>query len=440
MRLFLISSLSLLFMFSCSEEVNNYPVGTDFIDNDINIVIVDTFSVKAFTFKIDSLVTSSTSRMLLGNLKDEYFGDLNAQTYFQVNNSNFSISSDAVYDSIGLVLNYDTYYYGDTLQPQTYKVHRVLEYFEPEEDVDFYNTSKLKYDEEALGEVTFTPRPNSATDSIYISLNTVIGEEIFNKIRDNEINNTDDFIRYFYGLTVIPDATTNSHVLGFNFKSYSDLNENSSMRIFYTEDNGDSSEDNDQVLDFFIPDASKQFNAISTNLDNTIISSLSGTEVNISSEDTDQLIFAQAGTGISARIEMPTIKDLKALSQESTSLNAELTFKPLKGSYDATKPLKESLVVYVVDSKNRIVSQLTDLDSNASYAVLNQDNSEFDENTYYSIDMSGFVELILNSEFDLDYAIMIQFEDYDTVVDTLIIDNRDEDNDNIKLSVTYLNY
>ncbi|XMO85445.1 DUF4270 family protein [Algibacter sp. AS12] len=433
-------------MFSCSEEVNNYPVGTDFIDNDLNIVIVDTFSIKAATYKIDSLATSGTSRLLLGSLKDDYFGDLKAQTYFQVYNSDFSISSNAVYDSIGLVLNYDTYYYGDTLQEQTYKVHRLLEYFEPYEGSDYYNTSILKntsmpdYYEEALGEVTFTPRPNSTTDSIYISLDTSLGEDIFNKIRDNEINTTDDFVQYFYGLTVIPDETTNSHVLGFNFKSYSDLDDNTSMRIFYTEDNADSSEDNNQVIDFFIPNTGMQFNSISANLDATTINGLSTTGTTISSDDTNQLIFAQAGTGISARIEMPTVKDLKSLSNDSAALNAELTFKPLKESYDASKPLKESLLVYVVDGQNRIVSQLTDLDSNVSYAVLNQENNEFDENTYYSIDMSGFVEMIWNSEFDLDYAIMIQFEDYNSVVDALIIDNLNENNDKIKLSVTYLNY
>ena len=440
MRLFIISSLSLFVMFSCSDEVKNYPVGADFIENDINITIVDTFSIKAATFKIDSLITSGTSRMLLGNLKDEYFGDLNAQTYFQVYNSNFSISSDAVYDSIGLVLNYDTYYYGDTLQSQTYKVHRLLEYFEPEEDDDFYNTSKLKYDEEALGEVTFTPRPNSASDSIYIPLNAYIGEEIFNKIRDNEINNTDDFVQYFKGITVIPDTVSNNQVLGFNFKSYSDLNENSSMRIFYTEDYSDSSEDNNQVIDFFIPSSSKQFNSIKTNLANTSINTLSNSEIIIKSEETDELIFAQAGTGISARIEMPTLKDLNSLSDDSTTLKAELTFRPLKNSYDDTKPLKDSLAVYVVDSKNRIINQLTNLDSDISYAILNQNSDEFNENAYYKIDMSGFVETILGSEYDLDYAIVIQFVNYNSVVDAVIIDNLGEDNDNIKLSITYLNY
>ena len=440
MRLFIISSLSLFFMFSCSDDVKSYPVGTDFIEDEINITIVDTFSIKAGTFKLDSLVTSGSNRLLLGSLKDAYFGDLNSQTYFQVNNSDFTISSNAVYDSIGLVLNYDTYYYGDTTQVQTYKVHRLLEYFEPEDGDDFYNTSKLEYDETVLGEVSFTPRPNSATDSVYIALDEYLGEEIFNKIRDNEIINTDDFLQYFNGLTVIPDTASGNHVLGFNFKSYSDLDDNSSMRIFYTEDNGDSSEDNNQVLDFFIPASSNQFNSIETNLESTTLNTLSDSEVTIASEDTEELIFAQAASGICARIEMPTIKDLNAISDESTTLKAELIFSPLKNSYNDLRPLQESLNVYIVDSKNRIISQLTDLDGNVVYAILDQNNDEFDENTYYSIDMGNFVETILNSEYDLDYAIMIQFESYSNVVDAVVIDNLGEDNDSIKLSITYLSY
>lgn len=427
-------------MCSCSDDIKNYPVGSDFIENNISIKIIDTFSVNAGTFKLDSLVTSGTGRILLGSVKDAYFGDLVAQTYFQVNNSNFSISSSAVYDSIGLILNYDTYHYGDTTHLQTYKVHRLLDDFEPKEGYEFYNLSKLEYDEAVLGEVSFTPRPNSTSDSIYIPLNKDLGEDIFNKIRDNDINTVDDFLQYFKGLTVIPDTVTNSHILGFNFKSYSDLNNNTSMRLFYTEDVDDSSEDNNQVIDFFVSSTSKQFNAINNILDNTLMDYLPDQETTISSHDTNELIFAQAGTGISARIELPTIKNLNALSSQSTALKAELTFSPLTNSYSNAQPLKDSLAVYVVDHKNRIVNQLTDIDSNAAYAVLNQNDDEFNQNTYYSVDMSGFVETILASNYDLNYAIMVQFLDYNKTVDRIVIDDFDENNNNIKLSVAYLSY
>ena len=397
-------------MFSCSDDVKSYPVGTDFIEDEINITIVDTFSIKAGTFKLDSLVTSGSNRLLLGSLKDAYFGDLNSQTYFQVNNSDFTISSNAVYDSIGLVLNYDTYYYGDTTQVQTYKVHRLLEYFEPEDGDDFYNTSKLEYDETVLGEVSFTPRPNSATDSVYIALDEYLGEEIFNKIRDNEIINTDDFLQYFNGLTVIPDTASGNHVLGFNAQTSEKIDGNSSMRLYYTIKDDDN-EDNNYYVDFVISSAAKQFNEIETDLTNTIlVGFVDNEEIKLSTE-TDNLIFTQAGSGITARIEIPAIKNLLEISENATTLSAELTFIPLKGSYNENNPLPETLAVYIVDHKNRIIKELLDVKGDITSATLHKDENEFGANTYYSVDLSGFVEEILLSNTNLNYALMVQYED-----------------------------
>ena len=442
MRNFLmLSILGWLCLGSCSEEVSSYPVGADFVENDVNVRIIDTFSIKAGTFKLDSLITSGTSRLLLGSVTDDNLGRLTAQTYFQVYPSSYSISTDAVFDSIGLVLNYDTYHYGDTTQVQTYKVHQILESFEPYEGDDFYNTSQLKYDSsEALGEASFIARPNKVSDSIYIPLSHALGEEIFNKIRDNEINNSDDFVRYFKGLTIIPDTLTNSHVLGFGYSASWGEAENSVMRLFYTLDIDDASEGNEQEIDFYIPSTAKQFNAISANLENTPIEQLVDDESITPSYDSNDVVFSQAGTGISAKIEMPSLRDLNAFSEQGAALNAELTFRPLKGSYSNNKPLADSLSVYIIDHKNRIVSQLYDIDSNITYAILNQNDSEFDDNTYYSIDMSGFVEDVLTASYDLNYSIMVQFLDYNKTVDSAVIENFDEEDNNIKLSVTYLNY
>lgn len=441
MRVFIICSIYACLLCSCSSDVQNYPVGSDFIDNDINIKIIDTFSIKAGTFKLDSLVTSSTSRILLGSIYDENFGRLDARSYLQVHNSDFSISKDAVYDSIGFVLNYDTYVYGDTTQVQTYKIHRIIETFEPEDDGDdFYNISKLKFDPVPLGEISFKPRPNTTTDSLYIPLSQALGEEIFNKIRDKDISNYDDFIQFFKGLTIIPDTLTSSHVLGFKFDVSSSFEDSSNMRLFFTEDVDDVSEGNNQEICFFVSSADKQFNAITNNFKDFPILGFDDPETTISSSATSDLIFSQAGTGISARIEMPTLKRLKESSDKNTALNATLTFSPLNSSYDKTKPLKDSLLVFIVDHKNRLVEQLTDIDGANAYALLSEEGDEFNENTYYEVDMSGFVETILNYEYDLNYALMIQFIDYDKTVNSTVIKDFSDNNNKIKLSVTLLDY
>lgn len=431
MRCIIIGVICVFMSVSCStDEDKSYELGDDFIENDIQIRVIDTFSIKTGTFKIDSIITSSTNRILLGGVEDDNFGYITSQSYFQVLNSDFSIAPDAVYDSIGFVLNYDTYIYGDSTQVQTYKVHRILETFQPYEGDEFYNTSKLNYDKVSLGGLTFIPRPN--TDSLYIPMSDVLGEDVFNKISENEINNSDDFLQYFKGLTIIPDTLSNSHILGFNSSTVINANGNSSMRLYYTVDDGDD-EDNDYYIDFVVSASGNQFNAIKSDVRGTVIDSVQNTETIISSM-TNDMIYSQAGTGISSRIEISSIKKLNEISDVGTTLSAELTFKPFIGSYDDNNPLKDSLSVYIIDNKNRIINQLTDLDGTTSYAIIHE-NEEFDSETYYSIQLGGFVDEILNSTYDLNYALMIQFINSDKTVNSTIIQN-----DEMKLSVNYLNY
>lgn len=439
MRYFIIGILSLIFISSCAKDDTIYEVGSDFLETNIQVRVLDTFAIKTGTFKLDSLITSGTSRILVGNVSDENLGHLTAKSYLQLITSTYAISKDAVFDSIGMILNYDTYYYGDTTKVQTYKLHQITEDFEPEEGTSFYNTSSLKYNTKSLGEITFTPKPNRETDSLFIKMDDVLGEEIFDKIVDNDINNSDDFLQYFKGLAIVPDATINSHVLGFNVLPTENTAGNSSMRLYYTI-NDDDSEDNSYFVDFVITSTAKQFNQISADLSSSTLKGFTNSEEIKQSTSTNNLIFSQSGTGVSARIEIPSIKNLLEISNNSTALSAQLTFNPLKGSYNANNPLPETLSIYIVDHKNRIIKELTDIDGNIANAILTKEDSEFDENTFYTVDLSGFVEEILFLETNLNYALMIQYQNYTNNVNNLIIENNVSTNNKVKLSVKYLNY
>ena len=96
--------------------------------------------------------------------------------------------------------------------------------------------------------------------------------------------------------------------------------------------------------------------------------------------------------------------------------------------------------VYIVDHKNRIIKQLTDADGNVASAILKEDNDEFNANTYYTVDLSGFVEEISLTDTTLNYALMILAENYTNNVNNLVIENNVSTNNKIKLSVKYLNY
>ncbi|OAD42832.1 DUF4270 family protein [Polaribacter atrinae] len=432
--------ISIVFLASCATDDTTYEVGSDFIDNNIQVRVLDTFSIKTGTFKLDSIITSGTNRILVGNVEDQNLGRLSAKSYLELITSNFSISTDAVYDSIGMILNYDNYYYGDTTKIQTYTLHRITETVEPDEDASsFYNTSSLDYDDAILGQISFTPRPNKSTDSLFVKMDDVLGEEIFNKIVDNDINNTDDFLQYFKGLVIAPDTSVDSHVLGFNVQTTSGTIGNSMMRLYYSI-NDDDSEDNDYYIDFVISGTGQQFNQIETDLSSTDIGDFEDGEDIKLTTSTDDLLFSQSGTGITARIEIPTIKKLSELYENASTLSAELTFSPLKGSYSDDNPLPQYLSVYIVDQKNRIIQQLTDIDGNIASAILIEDTDEFNEDTYYYVNLSGFVEQILFSDTDLDYALMIQSENFSKEVNKLVIENNASTNREVKLSVKYLNY
>ena len=301
MRYFVIGILSLVFVVSCTTNETTYEVGSDFIDNEIQVRVIDTFSIKTGTFKLDSLITSSKNRILLGNVKDEKLGTISSKSYLELVTSTFYIDEDAIYDSIGFVLNYDTYHYGDTTKVQTYKLHRITETVEPEDGGSFYNTSSLEYDTNSLGEISFTPKPNKATDSLFIKMDDVLGEEIFDKIIDNDINNSDDFLQYFKGLAIISDETQDSNIIGFNAQETTSTAGNSGMRLYYTIEDDDS-EDNSYYIDFVIASAAKQFNQIRTDLSTAILDDFIDGEEIQTSTNTNNLIFSQAGSAISARI------------------------------------------------------------------------------------------------------------------------------------------
>ncbi|PQJ72271.1 DUF4270 family protein [Polaribacter butkevichii] len=440
MRYLIIGVLSFVFLISCATDDSTvYEVGSDFIENNIQVRVIDTFTVKAGTFKRDSIVTANTNRILVGNVVDENLGSLSAKSYLQLITTNLSIGTNAEYDSIGFILNYDNYYYGDTTKIQTYTLHRITETVETEDNSSFYNTSSLKYDADILGQISFTPRPNRTTDSLFIKMDDVLGEEIFDKIVDNDINTTDDFLQYFKGIVITPDTTVNSHVLGFNAQITAGLEGNSGMRLYYSVKDDDS-EDNSYYIDFTISSAAKQFNEIEGNFSNSTVGDFEdGEEIKLSA-NTNNLLFAQGGIGVSPRIEIPSIKRLSELYENATALSATLTFNPLLGSYNEDNPLPESLSVFVVDHKNRMIEQLTDIDGNLASAILINDNDEFDKNTYYTVDLSGFVENILYTEEDLNYALMIQYEDYAKEVHKLVIENDPSTNNEVKLSVKFLNY
>jgi hypothetical protein len=414
-------------LISCSDDLKTYPVGEDFIELDSRVVQIDTLTLKTATIQPDSVVTSGSTRLLIGSLKDPVFGNLTSQSFLRLMPKDYFIDKKARYDSIALILRYDKYYYGDTIQTQTYRVYEIIDDFEPKDkdQTQFFNTSTLNFSDEILGKLTFRVYPTKK-DSINITLNPSFGEKLFNNFQTKTVKNLDDLDKIFKGITIVPESNDNA-ILGFRPNS-----SGTALRLYYTLDDGINS-DNDRYMDF---DIIELFNNISSNKSSTLINPITDGEYILPSDKTNNKMYIQAGTSLHMRIEIPYVRDLNILKSENggTVINATLKMFVDPKSHDKNISSIESLNVFVVDNKNRLVKQLEP-------ASLKSYNPELNYDYYYSLDITTFIDEIQNSPYLTKYALMFQLPNNNQSVDKLLIyDGASDKETKMKIELTYLLY
>lgn len=435
----------LLFLFlgvviaSCSSDVDagEFVVGSDYLSVSNKIVLIDTLTVDVSTINLDSLITSSQNRILVGNYDDIYFGKIKSESYFQLSSTGYTLNTDYsdtdaptyVFDSIRMILRPDKYYYGDTTKLQTISIHRLLEKVKPNDDDDdyFYNGSSLKYDSESLGSISFKPKPLSK-DTVVVSIKDLFGETLFQKIKKREITNFDEFTEYFKGLVIKSTSNGSFSVVGFNTSSV--------LRLYYSKYLGDAEES--FFKDFNILDAAKQFNNITLDRSGTSIKELPDFTSSLSSLKTGNKAYIQSGTGIACRIDFPNIKQLKYLSENGAIVDAQLIVKPINNTYSDAYPLVDSLRIFVADKLNRITGTLSN--GGSTYAVLNKQKDEFNEDVGYSVSIGSFLQNEMIKKSDSKLSLILTLPNISKSVNRLLVGDQKNGSNKIQLKIYYISY
>lgn len=431
-RFFLLGFLT-GFMISCDtpDEIPVLVVGEDFSDSNVRILVIDTFQVEMSTFRFDSLVTSGENRLLIGGYTDPFLGRIKTESYLELGDFSFDISTDAELDSVALILGYDTHYFKDTTQVVDFSVHRLLDDLRPE-DESFYNISEISYSERSLARRSFIPEPFEE-DSLHISLPKAFGQELFDLFQDENIQTTEDFLLKFKGL-VLRSGDTNDAVVGFRSGS------STVMRFYYFIDGEFGKEEftydlpiNPNSLD------PTHFNRVIQDLSNLPLEPiLLDQEVEVFPEDVDHKVFIQSGSGIITKIKFPTIKQLYNIPGEGTLLSAILQITPSAGTFSSTETLRDSLSVSVVDRNNRVYRDLL-INGQFVSGALNTENSEFNEEVY-EIPVAPYLLDKLEEDFEVDDALILIPTDYNTSLDKIVLDAPSAENGDTKLIVTYAIY
>lgn len=429
--------LVFLTLASCSSEdynISNFVAGDAFTNSNLRVLLLDTLSVETSTMKIDSIITSGASRMLVGKYNDSIFGTIKASSYMGILPSTYTIDAEATYDSIALYLKYDDYYYHDTLQTNTIHVKQILKTLKPQQGDYFYNRSEVNYSDQDLGTLTYLPLP-IGSDSLEIRLSDEWGLDIFSNLQEKTISTSDQFKDYFKGIALLPDTNDNGAIIGFSKTSNARF-----IRLYFSI--AEESSSKQEYIDIYLDLSSSPvpfFNQILAEDPIAPLQTLVNKEVNLSSSESGNFSFIQSGIGIATRIQFPHLKNIYDIQGEGTILDAKLKIKPAQGTYDNKHILRDTLSVYIVDRNNDLTEQLLYAETTPVRGILNRDNEEFND-IYYEITLGSYIEKLLMSEMITNEALILLPNNYDSTVDRFVLNGMDHSDYSVVLEVTYAIY
>ncbi|MEO1654883.1 MAG: DUF4270 family protein, partial [Bacteroidota bacterium] len=380
----LMLGLGLIFFgFSCEQAVD---IG-DLDDNlsEFEVFMLDTFQVQSATFLFDSLATSNSNRLLVGQIQDDRLGKVSSRSFFRVVPRRFEFvpAENASFVSLTLHLNYN-YFQGDSTQEQTIEVYELDQELDfPENDNQFFNTSTIRLKEEPIGRYSFFPRPNRG-ETLEIPLSDLLGQTWLDSLlSEAESFSTElQFLEFFKGICILSKSESGDQMLCFSAQENEDGEATLFLQLLYRE--GEKESDLFYNLPLINPE--RQFNQISwDNRDSPLQALLPGES--LGSADSNHETHVLGGVGLATKIQFPSIDQFTELGIRSVFQYAELQIKPISGTYGDENPLPANLDLYVSNEQGELLSRVLGLDGFALIPRLEIDR-EFQENTRYTFDLT----------------------------------------------------
>jgi hypothetical protein len=415
--------------------------------DDFAVLLSDTVTIQLSTIGSDSVMTGGPSRMLFGTYKDPYFGKVRTANFFQPTTEGaVTVAQDAEYDSLILQLKYDKYSYGDTTKPMNLSVYKVLT--DIMEKSSYWNHQTLPYDPTAIGKITLLPRPVT-TGSIKIRLSDVLGKQIFQMAKNNELTSSVDWINTLKGLVMIPAATDNGPIVGFQMGTNVD---STTLQLHYH-----TPLTSEFKKDSTLFEISRSFNQIIADPTGTQLTKLPvNKRIALPSSESGNMAFMQAGTGVMMRVDLPYLKHFK-YTQYTAINKALLRIRPLRASVTDVLRVPPVLYIYRVDKNNQfytdgngmplplytlVTTQAQQVGSRYIRDLINNDE-------YYLFDISAYATEIMSSETGDAGGLVIRSSpfgsggwrdggtEYAMSVDRLVVGNKQHANPGVDLQLFY---
>ena len=384
--------IALLFsVASCDKTTIQF--GSDGIEGDPNITVLDTVTLTVSTLQLDSFSTKNTGYIVTGTHSDPELGHISAKSFFEVSAPTLDLRdcSNCVFDSMVLYSKLTSGFMGDTTAPFTINLHELTQSINETDLSTGYNVSHVNYNDAALASKTFSIRPSSK-EQVEIRLPDNFGKNIFRMFRSNSdtITNVDRFRLFFKGLCMNSSVSNNAIY-------YFGTDSSTVIKLHYTIAGATPQS---KTAEFYINSTYGQFNEFSYDKSGTGLSGFtSKKKQTINSSATNNTGYLHFNSGLFPKISLGNLLFLKELHPYIQVMKAELKIYPVKGSYGigTNYSLPTAIELRQTDDENYITgAALATTDGTGTqYGSLNIDNL-YGENTAYTYDVTSFVNLLLS--------------------------------------------
>lgn len=335
---------------SCNEDG---AVGLDLIPNNngIGVFQVDTFSMRSYTIREDSIPSQNPPRFALGDILDPVFGSSSASIAFQVRltNENNNLGNNVTVDSLILSLNLEGYY-GDTSEAL------IIDVFELDQtifrDSIVYTNQPPAFKPTPLVSYTYVPRPtlpipvneprvnNTDTTFNYAPIVRIpLGQDLITRLVNAsgtaDLQNNTNFLNFFKGFYI--RARRNGSGMGsvLHLTTVSDRN---GLFLYYKSDG------QRRRFDMLLNNDAARQNFFTFNYTgSTVGNELGDTSASI------QNTYVQAGGGVKTYLQIPYLRNL--VKNNDVAINkAEVIFTQVVGSGDLPYAAPTRMFLLIADS------------------------------------------------------------------------------------------
>jgi hypothetical protein len=409
---------------SCQNNPESSSLGSQFVDSETRVSLIDTFSVRLSTVIFDTMVTSGTEQILVGDFHDDVFGGISSESYMQIGvPESYDVQSEDLFDSLRLILTYNQYFFGDTTRTQTMFVHRLTEGIEYEYGNVITSQSSFSYNSTPLGSIEYLPTPGVSGATLSIPIDDNLGRRLLEQLAEasEAVTDNEAFNDYFPGLLLRTDPASTGNIVGFTASG-------EGLRLVLYTRKADTYEDN--PIMFKLRDSTRQFNHIVHDFASTPLTALTKQRIALPSGQTGGASYAQGCVGLAIRVDFPSLPEA-LLYARSTLLAARLSISPQNNSYSESS-LPSNLVLYESDGLNTLGSGIATSTLSADY--------EYKDRTTYSFDVTEYLRSgLADSYVDPEEGLLITLPSNELTsrFSRLIGDAHSK---NTKLSLYYLSY